>query len=132
MPVTDPIADMLAVIKNGVMSRQDDVLVKRSKLHESILSILKREGFITNHKSVDDGKQGMIKIYLKYEDSNTPAITGLKKISKPGRRVYAKYKDIKSVYGGIGIAIVSTPKGLATDAEAKEKKVGGEILCHIW
>ena len=132
MAVTDPIADMLTVVKNGFMARKDAVFVKRSLLHEKMLEILKREGFIANHKTVEDKKQGMIKVYLKYEKNNTPYLTGLKKISKPGRRVYVKSKEIKMVYGGIGVAIISTSEGLMTDSEAREKKLGGELLCHVW
>jgi len=132
MPVTDPIADMLTVVKTGVMAAKKSVFVKRSCLHENILEIFKREGFIANHKSIDDKKQGMIKVYLMYEKNKTPMLTGLKRISKPGRRVYVKCKDIKSVYGGIGVALISTPRGVMTDKEAREKKMGGEILCHIW
>jgi len=132
MPVTDPISDMLTVIRNGAMAHKDNVIVKRSKLNERILEILKKEGFIENHKSVDDKKQGIIKVYLKYTKDSASTLTGLKKISKPGLRVYTKNKNIKDVYGGIGVAIISTPMGVMTDKEAKEKKLGGEILCHIW
>ncbi|MCQ9206289.1 MAG: 30S ribosomal protein S8 [Omnitrophica bacterium] len=132
MAVTDPIADMLTIIKNGIMARKKTVFIKRSLLHESMLGILKQEGFIANHKTIEDKLQGIIKVYLKYEKNNTPFLTGLKKISKPGRRVYVKSKEIKRVYGGIGVAIISTSKGLMTDNEAREKKLGGELLCHVW
>ncbi|MGB2706403.1 MAG: 30S ribosomal protein S8 [Candidatus Omnitrophota bacterium] len=132
MPVTDPIADMLTVLRNGVMAHKESVLVKGSKLNENIMEILKKEGFIANYKSVEDKKQGMIKVYLKYEKDKKPAITGLKRISKPGLRIYAKNDEIKNVYGGIGIALISTSKGVVTDKEAREKKIGGEILCEAW
>jgi len=132
MPVTDTVADMLAVINTGVMAHKEAVLVKRSKLHENIVDIMKREGFIGNYKAVEDGKQGMVKVYLKYDKDKTPALTGVKKISKPGRRQYVDKKGVKSVYGGIGVAIVSTSQGVMTDREANEKNLGGEILCHIW
>jgi len=132
MSLTDPIADMLTGVRNGVMAHKEDVLVKRSKVNENILSILKKEGFISNYKPIEDNKQGLLKVYLKYEKDSTPAITGLKRISKPGLRVYIKEKNIKSVYGGIGVAIISTPHGVITEKEAKEKKVGGEVLCHAW
>ena len=132
MPVTDPTADMLTVLRNGSMARKETVEVKRSSLHENILEILKNEGFISNYKPMDDKRQGLIKIYLKYCKDQTPAITGLKTISKPGRRVYTKSKDVKSVYGGLGIAIISTSEGLMTEKDAREKNVGGEIICQAW
>ncbi len=132
MPVTDPIADMLVIVKNGVMAQKESVIVKGSKLNESILEILKKEGFILNHKFVEDKKQGTIKVYLKYESDKRPALAGLRRVSKPGLRIYAKNDEIKSVYGGIGIALISTSKGVVTDREAREKKIGGEILCEIW
>jgi len=133
MPVNDPIADMLTVVRNGVMAKKQTVEIKRSNVNLGILEILKREEFISNYKAIDDKKQGIIKVYLKYEqESESPAIKGLKKISKTGRRVYLKTSDIKSVYGGIGIAIISTSQGIMTDKEAKEKKLGGEPLCQVW
>ena len=132
MPVTDPIADMLAILKNGVRSHKESVLVKYSKISESILEILKNEAFILNHKKVEDKKQGLIKVYLKYEKNKRPSLTDLKRISKPGLRVYTRAKDIKKVYGEIGVALVSTPSGVMTGKEAKEKSLGGEILCHVW
>ncbi|MFC1576175.1 30S ribosomal protein S8 [Candidatus Omnitrophota bacterium] len=132
MSVTDPIADMLTVLRNGVMAHKEAVLVKRSKLSENILAILKNEGFISNHKSVEDKRQGLIKVYLKYDEKSDSCLKGLAKISKPGLKVYVKNKDIKSVYGGIGVALISTSQGVMTEKEAKEKKLGGEVLCHIW
>jgi len=131
MPVTDPIADMLAIIKNGVRAKKDSIMVKCSKVHLNIFEILKRESFISNYKKVDDNKQGMIKVYLKY-DRDIPSIMGLRRISRPGLRRYSKNEDIKSVYGGLGIALISTPQGIMTDKEAKEKNLGGEILCEMW
>ena len=131
MPVTDPIADMLAIIKNGVRAKKDSIMVKCSKVHLNIFEILKREGFISNYKKVDDNKQGMIKVYLKY-DREVPSIMGLRRVSRPGLRRYLKNEDIKSVYGGLGIALISTPQGIMTDKEAKEKNLGGEILCEMW
>lgn len=132
MPATDPIADMLTVIRNGNMAHKEDVLVKRSRINESILGVLKQEGFISNYKTIDDKKQGMLKIYLKYGKDNESALTGLKKISKPGRRVYLRTTEFKDVYGGIGVALISTPQGIMTDKEAKEKNLGGEVICHAW
>ena len=132
MPVTDPIADMLVAVKNGVMAQKESVIVKGSGLNENILEILKEKGFILNYKTVDDKRQGTIKVYLKYGADKRPALTGLKRISKPGLRIYVKSDKVKSVYGGIGIAIISTSKGVVADKEAREKKVGGEILCEVW
>ena len=132
MSVTDPIADMLAILRNGVMARKENVLVKRSKLNESVMGILKKEGFILNYKPIEDKKQGLLKVYLKYEKNNTSALAGLERISKPSRRIYVKNEEIKEVLGGIGISLISTSHGIMTGKEAKEKKFGGEILCHIW
>ena len=132
MPVTDPIADMLVALKNAIMAHKEDVLVKRSKLNENIMEILKREGFISNYKAIEDKKQGTLKVYLRYGKDNTPALSGLKRISKPGLRVYIKNKEIKSVYGGIGISLISTPLGVLTGKEAKEKNLGGEVLANVW
>lgn len=132
MPVTDPIADMLAALKNAFMAHKKDVLVKRSKLNENIMEILKRESFISNYKAIEDKKQGTLKVYLRYGKDNTPALTDLKRISKPGLRVYIKNKEIKSVYGGIGISLISTPLGVLTGREAKEKNLGGEVIAKVW
>lgn len=132
MTVTDPIADMLTVVRNGAMARKKEVLVRRSNINQSIMEVLKREGFIANCKPVDDRKQGMLKVYLRYEKNGTPALRGIKRISKPGLRVYVKNDEIKNVYGGIGAALISTPVGVLTDKDAKEKKVGGELLCEVW
>ena len=132
MAVTDPIADMLAVLRNGSMAKKETVEVKKSKRTENVLSILKKESFISNYKVMDDARGGLIKVYLRYEKNDTPALTGLKRISKPGRRVYTKADEIKSVYSGLGIAIISTSKGIISDKEAREKSAGGEIMCHVW
>ncbi|MBN1353685.1 MAG: 30S ribosomal protein S8 [Candidatus Omnitrophica bacterium] len=132
MPVTDPISDMLTVIRNAVMRRKEDVLIKRSKITENIVTILKREGFIANYKAITDNKQGLLKIYLKYDKENTPLLTGVERVSRPGRRIYVTTKDIKTVYSGIGTALISTSHGIMTDREAKEKKLGGEIICKVW
>jgi small subunit ribosomal protein S8 len=131
MPVTDPIADMLVIIKNGVRAKKDSVMVKSSNVHLNILEILKREGFVSNYKKINDNKQGTIKVYLRY-DKETSYITDLRRVSKPGLRKYVKNDEIKSVYGGLGVALVSTSQGIMTDKEAKEKNLGGEILCEIW
>ncbi|MBU0651246.1 MAG: 30S ribosomal protein S8 [Candidatus Omnitrophota bacterium] len=132
MSVTDLIADQLTVIRNASMVGKKDVIIKRSSIIEGIIDIAKKEGFIENYKVMEDDKQGKIKIYLKYTEDGTSVIEGLQRISKSGRREYQPAKKIKSVMGGVGIAIISTSKGLLTDKEAREKQVGGEIICKIW
>jgi small subunit ribosomal protein S8 len=132
MSVSDLIADQLTVIRNAIMAGKKTVMIKRSNLLEGVLDIAKREGFIDNYKAVEDNKQGRIKVYLKYEGDGTPVMDTLKRISKPGRREFIPAKNVKSVLGGVGIAILSTSKGLLTDAEAREQGVGGEVICHIW
>lgn len=132
MSVSDLIADQLTVIRNGIMSGKKTVLVKRSGTVEGILKIAMDEGFIENYKPIEDNKQGMLKVYLKYTDEGEPVLEKLKKISKSGRRVYVSHNDVDSVRGGVGIAIVSTSKGLMTDTQAREAGVGGEVICQLW
>ena len=132
MSSTDPIAEMLTIVRNGFIARKETVLIKRSKVNENILDILKKEAFISNYKSIEDKKQGTIKVYLKYAQDKTPALTGIKRISKPGLRVYVKKDEVKSVLGGIGVALISTSSGIMIDKEAKEKNLGGEVLCEAW
>lgn len=132
MAVTDSVADMLTVIRNGSFAKKEAVEVKGSKLSEEILNIFKKESFILNYKLIKDTKQGILRIYLKYAKDGSPAILGIKRVSKPGLRIYKKYDDIPKVYGGLGLAVVSTSKGLMTDNQAREKRIGGEVLCYIW
>lgn len=132
MTVTDPISDMLARIRNALMAKHDQVLVPSSRLKLSIARILKEEGFITDYEVVKGKPQRVIKIYLKYTDHNQPAITELKRVSKPGLRVYVHQKEIPRVYGGLGIAIVSTSKGVKTGSQAYRQGIGGELLCYVW
>lgn len=132
MALTDPIADMLTIIRNASRAKKEAAEVKNSVLCETILKLLKREGFVANYKLMKDNKQGMLRVYLKYMKDGAPAITGLKRISKPGLRVYKKAESLPKVYGGLGVAIVSTSKGLLTDNEAREQKVGGEVICYAW
>ena len=132
MSVTDLIADQLTVMRNALMAGKKTVIIKRSGLLESIMEIIKREGFIENYKAIEDNKQGMIKIYLKYLDDGTPVIDKLKRVSTPGRRQYVSADDVKSVIGGVGIAIYSTSNGLLSDKEARDQGVGGELICEIW
>lgn len=132
MAITDSIADMLTVIRNGSFAKKEVVEVKGSKLGEEILDIFKRESFVSNFKFIKDNKQGILRVYLKYFKDGSPAILGIKRVSKPGLRIYKKNENLPKVYGGLGVAIVSTSKGLMTDREAREKKMGGEVLCYIW
>lgn len=132
MALTDPIADMLTIIRNASFAKKDVAEVKNSILSESVLKILKKESFIANYKLIKDTKQGVLRIYLKYLKNGTPAILGLKRISRPGLRVYKKADSIPKVYGGLGVAIVSTSKGLLTDNEARDQRIGGEVICYAW
>ncbi|HEY8343158.1 MAG TPA: 30S ribosomal protein S8 [Calditerricola sp.] len=132
MVMTDPIADMLTRIRNANMVLHDMVEVPASKLKREIAEILKREGYIRDVEYIDDGKQGILRIFLKYGPNNERVITGIKRISKPGLRVYAKKDEIPRVLGGLGIAILSTSKGVMTDKEARKANVGGEVICYVW
>jgi small subunit ribosomal protein S8 len=132
MNMTDPIADMLTRIRNASGARHELVLVPASKLKTNIARILKDEGFIRDFELLPDSIQGTIKIYLNYLDRKTAAINGLKRVSKPGLRVYVNRREIPRVYGGLGIAILSTPKGLMTGQQAWRSQLGGELLCYIW
>ncbi len=132
MAVTDPISDMVVMIKNASRAKKDVVEVKNSRLAEEIMKILKKEEFVSNYKVIKDSKQGLLRVYLKYMGDGSPAILGLKRISKPGLRIYRQVHELPKVYGGLGVAIVSTSKGLMTDAEARAAKVGGEVLCYVW
>ncbi len=132
MTMTDPIADMLTRIRNANMVRHEKLEVPASNVKKEIAEILKREGFIRDVEYVEDNKQGIIRIFLKYGKENERVITGLKRISKPGLRVYAKTNEVPKVLNGLGIALVSTSQGLLTDKEARAKQVGGEILAYVW
>ncbi len=132
MTVTDPIADMLTRIRNAVMVRHDSVLIPSSKMKLAISRILKDEGFISNYEVVRGKPRRMIKIRLKYEDRNEPVLSGLERVSKPGLRMYVQKKEIPRVYGGLGVAILSTPKGLMTGQQAWRQGIGGELLCYVW
>lgn len=130
--MTDPIADMLTRIRNGSKAKLEKVDIPSSKLKLEIAKILKDEGYIKNLKMVKDRRQGVIRVYLKYTDDEAPVIQGLKRISKPGCRVYAGNDAIPKVMAGLGVAILSTPKGIQTGKQAKKDNVGGEVLCHVW
>ena len=130
--VTDGIADMLTRIRNAVQMRYEEVKVPASNIKKEIARILKEEGFINDYKIDSDNAQGTIILTLKYTDKKESVITGLKRISKPGLRVYAKSDEIPKVLNGLGIAIISTSKGIMTDKEARKEKLGGEVLAYIW
>ena len=132
MTMTDPIADMLTRIRNANMVRHEKLEVPASNVKKEIAEILKREGFVRDVEYAEDNKQGIIRIFLKYGKENERVITGLKRISKPGLRVYAKTNEAPKVLNGLGIALVSTSQGLLTDKEARAKQVGGEILAYVW
>ncbi|MDE6313582.1 MAG: 30S ribosomal protein S8 [Lachnospiraceae bacterium] len=133
MTMSDPIADMLTRIRNANTAKHDTVDVPSSKMKESIAKILLDEGYIKKYEIIEDGSFKTIRIELKYgKDKNEKIITGLKRISKPGLRVYANAEDLPKVLGGLGIAIVSTNKGVVTDKEARKMNVGGEVLAFIW
>ena len=132
MHITDPIADMLTRIRNAISAKHTTVEVPASNMKKSIAGILLEEGYIKNFEVVDDGTQGVIKIDLKYNQQNTPVITGLRRVSKPGLRVYVGFADMPKVLRGLGIAIVSTSKGVMTDKRAREQHIGGEVLAFVW
>lgn len=132
MSMTDPIADMLTRIRNGCMARLQKVDIPSSKLKINIASVLKSEGFIKNYKIIPDQRQGVLRIYLKYVNDNESVINEIKRVSKPGSRVYVSSENIPKVKNGYGVAIVSTSKGILTDKTARQEGVGGELLCTVW
>ncbi|MEL7567253.1 MAG: 30S ribosomal protein S8 [Dehalobacterium sp.] len=132
MVMTDPIADFLTRIRNANTVYQDRVEIPASKTKQGLANILKEEGFIKDVEYIEDGKQGILRLYLKYGASREKVITGLKRISKPGLRVYARRDQVPRVLGGLGVAVVSTSKGLMTDKQARTEGLGGEIICYVW
>ena len=132
MSVSDPIADMLTKVRNAAMSRHEKVDVPTSKMKLEIVKILKTEGYIKNFKKVNQDGMNVIRIFLKYDEQNTPVIHGIQKISTPGRRVYSGYKDLPRKFNGYGTVIVSTSSGITTGKKASEKMVGGELICTVW
>lgn len=132
MNLTDPISNALTVIRNGSMARKIKVDIPFSKISEEILSILKRDKFIKDFKFIDVKKQGVLRVYLKYTSSEEPVIKGLARISKPSLRIYVKKDRIPKVLGGLGVAILSTSRGVVTNTQAAEMQTGGEVLCYIW
>jgi len=130
--MTDPIADYLTRIRNANMVYHERVDIPASKIKQAITEILKHEGFIRDYEVVEEGRRRLLRIYLKYGSNKERVITGLRRVSRPGRRVYVKKDEIPRVLGGLGIAILSTPKGLMTDREARKIGLGGEVLCYVW
>jgi small subunit ribosomal protein S8 len=132
MAVTDPIADMLTRIRNANMARHDSVLIPSSRMKLYIAKILKQEGFISDYEVTSEHSRRQIKMVLRYGEKNQPFISGLKRVSKPGLRIYVQGKEIPRVYGGLGISIVSTSKGVMTGQKAWQQGIGGELLCYVW
>lgn len=132
MVMTDPIADMLTRVRNANNAKHDTVDVPASNIKKAVAKILLEEGFIKGFDVIEDGKQGIMRMQLKYAQNKEKVITGIKRISKPGLRVYAKRDEIPRVLGGLGIAILSTSKGIITDKTARKNNVGGEVICYVW
>ncbi len=130
--LTDPIADLLTRIRNASQAEHEKVDIPASKLKIRIAAILKEEGFIRNFRAIEDGRQGTLRIYLKYGPGNEKVISGIARVSKPGRRIYVTADSIPSILGGMGVTILSTSKGVLTDRESRKLKVGGEVLAHVW
>ncbi len=132
MTMTDPVADMLTRIRNANTAGHASVEIPSSKMKKNIAEILLKEGYIKGYELVEDEKQGIIKVQMKYGADKQKVISGIKRISKPGLKVYAKSSDVPKVLGGLGVAIISTSGGLVTDKEARSKGVGGEVICYVW
>ncbi|MDN2453614.1 30S ribosomal protein S8 [Lactobacillus sp. UCMA15818] len=132
MVMTDPIADFLTRVRNANMAKHESLEVPASKIKHDIAEILKNEGFIRNAEYIDDDKQGIIRVFLKFSKDNERVITGIKRISKPGLRSYVKADAVPKVLNGLGIAILSTSEGVMTDKDARAKKIGGEVLAYVW
>ncbi len=132
MYMTDPVADMLTRIRNASTARHDFVDIPASKLKLSIAQILKQQGFIKDFETVKDARYPTLRLRLRYTGNREPVITGIRRISKPGQRIYAKASAMPRVLGGLGVAVVSTPQGLMTERQARRSNVGGEVLCYVW
>jgi len=132
MAVTDPIADFLTRVRNANTAYQETVEIPASKAKRAMTDILKNEGLIKGYEYIEDGKQGILRLYLKYGPNREKVISGLKRISKPGLRVYARKDEVPRVLGGLGIAIISTSKGIVTDRQARKEGLGGEVICYVW
>lgn len=132
MSISDPLADMITRIRNAGKAKHKSVDIPGSKLKCALADVMKKEGFISNYKFIKDNKQGILRIYLKYDQNERHVIYGLERVSKPSRRVYVKNTDIQSVLNGLGVVVLSTSKGVLTDKQARKENVGGEVLCNIW
>ena len=132
MSITDSLADMFTVIRNANRAKKEKVEFPSSKLKLEILDVLKKEGYIKNYKHISDNKQGMVRAYLKYKKDKTPVLTNIKRISKPGLRVYVSKDKIPYVFRGMGMAIISTSSGILTDAQTRKQGIGGEVICYVW
>jgi len=132
MQITDPIADLLTRIRNANSAKHETVVIPESNMKKAIVEILNEEGYIKNYQVIEDGKQGIIRITLKYGQNHEKALTGLKRVSKPGLRIYAGADELPRVLKGLGIAIISTSKGIMTDKKARKENVGGEVLAYVW
>ena len=132
MAMSDPIADMLTRVRNAGKAKFNSVDIPGSKMKFELAKLLKDEGYIRNYKFIKDNKQGVLRVYLKYNDKQEHSILRIDRISKPSKRVYTKSNDIKPVYNGLGIAVISTSKGMMTDKHARENNIGGEIICNVW
>lgn len=132
MAMSDPIADMLTRIRNAEKARLNSVDIPGANLKTELAKVLKDEGFIKNYKFIRDSKQGVLRVYLKYGSGYSSVIMGIERVSKPSRRVYVKCKDIKPVLSGMGIAVLSTSKGIMTDKGARDNNIGGEVICNVW
>jgi small subunit ribosomal protein S8 len=132
MSVSDPVADFLTCIRNAIGAKHRKLDVPSSNMKTELAKVLLRERFINNFKTIEDSKQGLLRIYLKYTNDETPVITGIKRVSKPGRRVYVPKARIPRVMGGLGVSVVSTSRGLMTDREARDAGLGGELVCQVW
>ena len=132
MPVTDPVADFLTCVRNAIRAKHRRVDVPASKLKTELARVLLRVRYINNYKVIEDGRQGTLRVYLKYTPDDVSVITGLRRVSTPGGRVYVGKRRLPKVMGGLGASIVSTSRGLMTDREAREAGLGGELICHVW
>ena len=132
MSVSDPVADFLTCLRNAIQAKHRKVDVPSSKMKSELAKVLLRERFINNFKVIEDTKQGVLRVYLKYTGEDVSVISGLKRLSKPGRRLYVGKERVPRVMGGLGMSVVSTSRGLMTDREARESGLGGELVCQVW
>jgi small subunit ribosomal protein S8 len=132
MKTSDPLSDLLTRISNGLTAGHDKVDVPASRVKEAVLKVLEDEGFIASYRRVEDKGRPVLRVGLKYDAEGEPIVTGLERVSRPGRRVYARADEIPKVLGGLGVSIVSTSKGIVTDRAARQARLGGEVLCNVW